>query len=110
MSNNVCVTCGELIGQKCFCINERPAVRYRMYTQNKNIKMIKRVFEPHFDSYTLFETKGVWNGKSEKSLCIEIIADENDLDTLQAIGQDIKLHNNQEAVLITHENLKEVWL
>jgi len=91
-------------------MKENQAVRYRMYTQDTNRREIKRIFEPHFDSYTFFETQGVWNGKSEKSLCIEIIGDERDLDILQAIGQDIKLHNNQEAVLITKENLTEVWL
>ena len=84
--------------------------RYRLYTEDLNRKTLARLFDRHFNSYSVQEQKGVWNGKAEKSLVFEIICDEREALILPYIAEDIKLHNKQEAVLITTEQITEVLI
>jgi len=84
--------------------------RYRLYTQDVNRQALRRMFDRHFDSYSIQEQRGVWNGKAEDSLVFEIICSESEGTILPLIAKDIKLHNKQEAVLITSEPITEVLI
>jgi len=79
---------------------------FRICTEAKNVKQILRLAGTYFQSgYTLFQGLGAWDGKEEKSLCIEI-AVMSASDTLRVkskvkhLARDIKRVNQQDAVLI----------
>lgn len=45
---------------------------YRLFTENKNYDQIKKLVGDLFDGFTIIKADGVWQGKSEHSLIIEI--------------------------------------
>ncbi len=81
-------------------------VTYRIYTEDINRDRVKRFIEKSFQSYTLFTGEGVFNGASENSLVIEIIASctPGNEDAIKEIAQRIKFSNQQQVVLITKTN------
>ncbi len=77
---------------------------YRIYTEDKNSYLIEKLLERHgIDGATIYETTGLWQGKSEASIVIEIIGhDSQDVRArVFALKDDIKRENNQESVLLT---------
>ena len=78
---------------------------YRIFTENKNYDQIKELICQHFDGCTLIKAKGVWQGKSEHSLIIEIdyIKPANVIDVDIKIDQlcyAIKKLNQQNKILV----------
>jgi len=45
---------------------------YRIYTENTKIKTIKRLCNNNLNGYTLIKSQGIWQGKEEKSIIIEV--------------------------------------
>lgn len=72
---------------------------YRIFTEHKNLPAIKCIVADWFDGCTMFEAVGYWQGKREKSLCIEIWGHE-DWWAIKAIVSAIKRVNSQDAVLV----------
>jgi len=72
---------------------------YRIYTEEMNVRAIKDILNLRFDGYTLFYGIGVWKGKQENNLTIEIITDK--IISVYESARQIKKLNNQEAVLVT---------
>ena len=47
-------------------------ILYRLHTQNKRKKWICGLVSEYFSGFSVIEQTGYWNGKPEKSLCVEI--------------------------------------
>lgn len=81
---------------------------YKIYTENKRLRKIRRILNRLFNGYTLNFGEGGWGGKSEMSLTITIClsGQEGYLETrVKQAAQEIKELNNQESVLIEKSNV-----
>jgi len=77
---------------------------YRIYTENKNKEEVADIVGQMFDGFTMYEGTGYWNGKQEASLIIEIVIDNEssrivNRTEIDIVASEIKVHNNQQAVL-----------
>lgn len=68
----------------------------RIFTEN--IPGTDAIVAEYFEGFTLIECKGYWQGKAEKSLCIEII--DAELLKIDALVRMINRINNQECCLV----------
>jgi len=73
---------------------------YRVLTENVNRGNIDKIVGRYFDGYTVIEAQGVWCGKRENSLIIEIIAEGKDRPKVLAIAREINIANKQECCLV----------
>ena len=73
---------------------------YRIFTQRKRMWGVKRICGRFFDAYTVLPAHGVWRGKSEKSVCIEVYADKRLEERVNAAAAEIRELNGQECVLV----------
>ena len=87
-------------------------IKYNIYTEDINRKGILDLLNNAYviKGYNLQELTGYWQGKTEKSLKIEIISDITFFDTVSGLAYDIKILNRQEAILLTQENIKSYLL
>lgn len=81
---------------------------YRIYTENKDRAWIERQASKRFAGFTIVDAIGYWQGKKEKSLIIEIIAQDQyehkaNIATLRDL---IRRHNKQESVLKTTQEVE----
>jgi len=113
-------------------VNSRPVV-FRIYTEDKG--NLTDLVTRYFDGATLYLATGVWNsgvsfcaecGSEKGTLChykcsmsepfekeivveqsrvIEIVGTLNDMQSIVNLAGDIKVRNNQSAVLITWQTL-----
>lgn len=82
-------------------------IKYSIYTENKNIKKIKKLLnnQPIIKGYTIINTLGNWQGIQEKSIIIIIMLPEKN-PLIKHLCNKIKYLNNQESVLLTEEKIK----
>jgi len=74
---------------------------YRLHTQNKRKKWICQLVSEYFAGFSVIEQTGYWNGKPEKSLCIEIATDNVAAAVhIKKICKAICGLNKQECVLV----------
>ena len=76
---------------------------YRLFTERKNVNAILRFVGQEFGGFTVYETIGYWQGKKERSLCIEIAVDKITADIpykISSICWMICGYNNQNCVLV----------
>ena len=78
---------------------------YRIFTENvpANRSEVERTVSKYFGGYTVFDSVGYWNGRKENSLCIEVVTDiepANIKKLVKKLAEDIRVVNNQEAVLV----------
>lgn len=76
----------------------------KIYTEDKNRDQVEEIVRDYFSSFNISSLTGVYCGKSEKGLVIEIITFEpSQADTLSVseIAHRIKETNKQEEVLVT---------
>jgi len=77
---------------------------YRLYTEDKNRRSIEDAANALFHAYTLSTAVGVWRGVEEGSLCLEVFAQANELQTawykMTVLAAQIKKFNEQECVLL----------
>lgn len=87
---------------------------YRIYTEDKNRAAIKAACDVALPGYTIISAIGLWHGVEESSLIIEYI-DFGDLllghqrdiqEVIDTLALDIKAVNNQEAVLVTVQDVQ----
>jgi hypothetical protein len=83
---------------------------YRVYTEDLNIEFIKKLVSSYFMGFTIIKGEGYWESKAEGSLVIEIIASKEKLIEVQAICLDIKVHNKQQSVLFTVQEVKTEFI
>lgn len=75
---------------------------FRLYTERKRKAWLIQLVSEHFDGFTVFDTVGVWCGKQEKSVCIEIATSDHSVDyKLNRISRAICGLNKQDCVLVT---------
>jgi hypothetical protein len=71
---------------------------YRLYTENKNKRDIVRLVAKRFESFTVQPTLGYYQGKSERSIMIEIVgAPERGM---KEVARMIAAMNGQKSVLV----------
>lgn len=75
---------------------------YRLFTENKNYDGIKKLVCDVFDGFTIIKTDGIWQGKSEHSLIIEIELDGINIyeNKLNQLCYAIKKLNQQDKILV----------
>lgn len=74
---------------------------YRIFTERKNVKFIGQLVSEHYKGFTMFKTTGFWDGKQEKSLCIEIMSDSPaDKIKMELITRKINGYNKQDCCLV----------
>lgn len=60
----------------------------------------------HFEGYTIFETRGMWQGKGENSVVIEVITE--DIQQVFAIRDILKERLEQQSILLTIDRIGQV--
>jgi len=75
---------------------------YRIYTQDKNRRFICRTIAEHFPGFSVIKQTRFWQGRKEKSLCIEIVSDASvrARHYIDLICRAIKGYNRQAAVMV----------
>lgn len=74
---------------------------YRIHTENKHRRFIERLVSEHFAGFSIHVQIGYWQGKREKSLCIEITSDSPAaVLKITRICKAICGYNKQDCVLI----------
>ncbi len=85
--------------------------RYRIYTEDKNPATVQQIVAEYFDGFTVFFGAGIWKGKSENNLTIEIICCEPIGDvTIPTICKRINQLNSQDCCLVTVEPIETVYI
>lgn len=86
---------------------------YRIFTERKNVKFIRQLVFEHYEGFTVFNSVGYWQGKKERSLCIEIISDlpaAADKTKIELITRRINEHNKQDCCLVQEINCKSKFI
>ena len=73
---------------------------FRILTEDLNREAIKKIVSLRFPSATLLPGDGIWRGKEEKSLVIEIEASKKSEKVVDNIAKEIKIINKQKKVMI----------
>lgn len=84
--------------------------RYKIYTENKRLPMLRTVIKKYFNAVTETHGIGLWKGKSEKSVVFEIIGPSHLEPKVLAVAGIFKCENKQTAVLVTRELIEEVLI
>ena len=78
-------------------------ILHRIYTED--IAAVRHYVQGHFESCTIISATGVWKGKAEHSIIIEVLSQDNftyeDTERIIAACKVIKTLGKQEAVLWT---------
>ncbi len=73
---------------------------FKIYTEDKNEQGIVNLTSNVFSGFTLYKTKGYWQGQAENSIVIEVVSTEQDREKVVSLAKDIKELNKQESVLV----------
>ena len=71
---------------------------YRLYTER--FDNLAPIVCRYFDGATLFETIGIWQGKTELAACIEILGTGDDHSTVLLLAEEIRRTNDQQSVYV----------
>jgi len=84
-------------------------LRYKIYTERKNMRWLTTMISEYFGGFTVLKALGYWQGKPEKSVCIEIITDDPLAEyRLHQIRLKIEGYNVQDEVLITKSEVEKI--
>lgn len=72
---------------------------YRIITEDKNRKAIFEIVDRQYYGYTWYAAHGVWRGKHEKSIIIEIDAGRSEHQQIRMLAKHIGAVNHQDCVL-----------
>ncbi len=75
-------------------------VLFRIVTEDRNRAGIVNLLDSFLQGYTLIDARGVWNGEPEDSLIIEWLTTSNNRYIVDQIARQIKISNDQQAVLV----------
>ena len=83
---------------------------YRVYTQRKNLKWLCEIISEVWGGFTVYKTIGFWQGKREKSVCIEVMTNEGHAENWFTDGLRFKImgYNKQDYVLITKSEVEVI--
>jgi len=84
-------------------------IRYTLYTEDKEgtVEGILELVSKYFEGATIQRGVGLWRGKSEYCLKIELMVDETNIRNdikLESLVSDIKIVNDQETVMVVKDN------
>jgi len=79
---------------------------YRIRTEDKNLEGIQDLADGVLDGYTILLGNGYWQGGSEKSVILEVIAEEEREDDIYWLAGAIKELNNQDAVIVERQEVQ----
>jgi hypothetical protein len=87
---------------------------YRVITENKNYQDIIAYLMEHKFNATIIQANGLWQGRAEKSIVIELAECDKPLgislmDEVEKLVYFIKKNNKQEKVMLQEINA-ELWL
>lgn len=86
-------------------------VLYRIFTENKNYNdIIAQLMLRGIDYSIIYECNGIWEGKAENSVCIEIVPFGIIRERINQFIEWIKEHNNQDKVLLQTIQLDDIKL
>lgn len=80
---------------------------YRLLTENKNQTAIEKILTKEFSEFTIYKAEGFWRLQKENTLVIEI--ETTDLGKINKVAKNIKIANDQEAVMV-QEIKNKAWL
>jgi len=79
----------------------------KLYTEDINRDDVLDITRQYFENFTINKGVGYWKGGKENSLIITIISGAGqDIKQAEALAKDIKVINDQEAVLLVVEDVK----
>ena len=83
---------------------------YKLYTECKNVKWLCREISEVFGGFTVYKTTGFWQGKREKSVCIEVMTNEGHAEHwfTNVLRFKIMGYNKQDCVLITKSEVEVI--
>jgi hypothetical protein len=81
---------------------------YRILTEDVNRDGIFALLDSRFDGYTVTPSLGVWKGKHEASLAIDLVNVER-IDVYNA-AEAIKELNSQDAVLVVEFTAQSIFI
>jgi hypothetical protein len=75
---------------------------YRIFTERKDVRKIRRICNHWFPAYTMHDAQGSWKGIPEKSLIIEVMGGDmpHARQRVQEAAREIRDANKQECVLV----------
>ena len=85
---------------------------YRIFTERKRVRRIRRICDRLFPAYTMYRASGVWRGVAERSLVIEVLSQDprhTDERVIQA-AKWIREFNGQECVLVEVVQCESVFV
>ena len=87
---------------------------YRVITENKNYQDILIYLMEHKLDATIIQANGLWQGKAEKSIVIEIVLCDESVgrtsEVVEKLVYFIKKHNKQDKVLLQILNADILYL
>jgi hypothetical protein len=87
-------------------VNPR-AVLFTLYTTRGDGLHYTRVAR-YFAGATLYLSQGLWNGELEHLLVIKVVGTMDDLQKVTDLAGDIRVANNDTAVLVTYERVGSI--
>lgn len=79
-------------------------LKLTLYTEKKNIHLLRHLIATHFESFTMMPSTGFWQGKREKVLIVEVFTrEEKDREQFDKLARAIKRLNRQTCVLVTEQ-------
>lgn len=85
-----------------------PKTQFTIYTEDLDREAIIALVTQEFSAATLHSGVGLWHGKAESSLAITILGHESSRGAVHSVAQNIKRHNQQEAVRVMEVKLESV--
>jgi hypothetical protein len=82
---------------------------FRIYTENKDFfgrKLLIKEVAAYFSAFTVLDGEGYWQGVREASIIFEIIAPAIQSERIYSLASGIKRINQQEAVLVTVQEVQ----
>lgn len=85
---------------------------YRIFTEDKNRSQIKEIVSIYFSGFSIIPVNGYYEGKKEKSICIEIVSYEpyGVAHSIEDICKRIKNGNKQDCVLLEVLNVETKFI
>jgi hypothetical protein len=79
---------------------------YRIYTENVNPELTKKLIDKYLTGYTIYQACGCWAGVQEQSIVIEYLSRDNrEINTIVSLCEEIKQLNKQQAVIFTVQDV-----
>lgn len=79
--------------------------RYRIYTEAKNLIILRETMGEHFPAFTIYHTDGCWERSWEDTIVIEILLQSAEDKSIHDLCFWIKALNKQTSILLTKETV-----